>query len=210
MAELEILGVPFSNFVWACRICCAEKGVSHTLLPLRPHSPEVLAINPFGKVPAMRHGEVTLFESRAIIAYVDRAFDGPPLVPTDLLGAAKAEEWLSLLVSGIDQACMRQYVVPYAFGGGRGRPDSAAKIDAALPLVQKQVTYLEASVGGGTLLPSGFSAADALLVPILNALRHYPEGRAMLDAAPRLSAYLDRHLARPSVVETAPPVRTRT
>ncbi len=207
MAELELLGVPFSNFVWACRICCAEKGVPHKLVPVRPHSPEVLAINPFGKIPAMRHGEVTLFESRAIMAYVDRAFDGPPLIPTDPVGAARAEQWLSLIGSGIDQVCMRQYVVQYAFAGGRDKPEAAARIDAALPLMQKQLDYLEASVGGGTLLPSGFSAADALLVPILFWLRSFPESSAALAKLPALSAYLERHLARPSVKETTPPPR---
>jgi glutathione S-transferase len=44
-----------------------------------PHTPEVVAIHPFGKIPVMRHGDVTLAESRAICGYVDRAFDGPAL-----------------------------------------------------------------------------------------------------------------------------------
>src|SRR6516164_1377962 len=78
MPTLQIIGAPQSNFVWACRIACGEKGVPYELLPVFPHSPEVDAIHPFGKIPVMRHGDVTLCESRAILYYIDHAFPGAP------------------------------------------------------------------------------------------------------------------------------------
>ena len=53
MAELEIIGLPLSNYVWTCRIAAAEKGVPYKLTPARPHSPEIDCIHPFGKMPAM-------------------------------------------------------------------------------------------------------------------------------------------------------------
>src|SRR5436190_2219865 len=56
MAELQLIGAPQSNFVWVCRIACAEKGVPYTLEPARPHTPEIEPIHPVGKIPAMRHG----------------------------------------------------------------------------------------------------------------------------------------------------------
>lgn len=64
MAEqLEILGLPQSNYVWATRIAPAYKGVDHVHHTFEPHSPEILKISPLGKIPAMRHRDVTLFES---------------------------------------------------------------------------------------------------------------------------------------------------
>ena len=63
VATLEIIGAPQSNFVRTARIACMEKGVPYTLTPARPHTPEVDAVHPLGKIPAMRHGEVTLCES---------------------------------------------------------------------------------------------------------------------------------------------------
>src|ERR1700733_2563568 len=87
----EIIGVPGSIFVRTARIACVEKGVAYTLTPVRPHSPEASAIHPFGKIPAFRHGELTLCESRAICCYLDMAFPGPPLVPRDPVGAAVCE-----------------------------------------------------------------------------------------------------------------------
>src|SRR6201987_6141200 len=83
MPELQIIGAPQSNYVWVSRIACHEKGVPYTLVPVTPHTPEVDAIHPLGKIPAFRHRDVSLAESRAICFYIDHAFDGPPLVPRD-------------------------------------------------------------------------------------------------------------------------------
>ncbi|MGG5888468.1 glutathione S-transferase family protein [Falsiroseomonas sp. HC035] len=88
-AMIEIIGFPQSNFVWAVRIACAEKGVPHSLVPRPPHHPEVTAIHPLGKVPVMRHGAVRLAESRAICLYLDHAFPRPALMPR---GAAAMQE----------------------------------------------------------------------------------------------------------------------
>lgn len=78
MAEIELIGVPQSTCVRAARTACEEKGVAYRLTPLPPDTPEVLAIHPLGKIPVMRHGDFSLCETRAVVAYVDRAFPGPP------------------------------------------------------------------------------------------------------------------------------------
>lgn len=67
MPDVQIIGLPQSNFVWAVRIALAEKGVAHDSVPAPPHSREVAAVHPFGKVPVLRHGDITFGESRAIV-----------------------------------------------------------------------------------------------------------------------------------------------
>jgi glutathione S-transferase len=62
MPELQIIGAPQSNYVCTTRITCLEKGVPYTLVTAAPHTPEADAIHPFGKIPVMRHGDVTLSE----------------------------------------------------------------------------------------------------------------------------------------------------
>ena len=89
--SLTIIGAPQGNFVWVTRIVATEKGVPYQLETVMPHSPQVNAAHPLGKIPAMRHGDVLLGESRAICCYIDRAFDGPSLVPSDPAGAARTE-----------------------------------------------------------------------------------------------------------------------
>ena len=80
MPALEIIGAPQSNYVWVVRMVCEEKGVPYEHKTDRPHTPNVDAIHPFGKIPVMRHGAVELCESKAIATYIDRVFDGPKVI----------------------------------------------------------------------------------------------------------------------------------
>ena len=136
MAELEIIGVPFSNYVRSLRMLCEEKGVAYKLTPSRPHTPEVLAIHPAGQVPAMRHGDVVLFESKAIATYIDRAFPGPKFIPEDLVPLALVEQWVSYGNAKVDKWLMREMVVPSAFFDKAKGPD-LARITAAVPEIAK-------------------------------------------------------------------------
>jgi glutathione S-transferase len=104
MAQLELVGIPLSNYVRSLRILCEEKGVPYTLTPAIPHSPEVLAIHPAGQVPCARHGDVTLFESQAIATYIDKAFPGPKFIPEDAIGAATAAQWTSYSNVKVDRS----------------------------------------------------------------------------------------------------------
>ncbi|HZS82632.1 MAG TPA: glutathione S-transferase family protein [Stellaceae bacterium] len=206
MPELQIIGLPQSNYVWVTRIACAEKGVSCTLVPVMPHTPEVDAVHPFGKIPALRHGEVTLCESRAIAFYIDHAFDGPPLTPRDPVEGARAEQWISLVNTHIDPIAVRQYIGAHFFPRTPdGKPDRA-RIEGALAPLEAQIGVLDHAVAKtGYLVGSAFSLADANLMPILFYLDKMPESGAMLAKAAALKAYYDRHIARKSIAETIPP-----
>ncbi len=204
MAELEIIGHAASNFVWVCRIACAEKGVPHRLTTALPHTPAIDAIHPLGKMPAMRHGEVTLAESRAICLYVDRAFAGPALVPADVLPAAQVEQWLSIVNTAIDPVWVRQYMVAYMFPGTPDGSPNRAGIEAVLPKMEQQFAVMDRAVARGHLVGDTFTLADINLIPILYYVTKFPESGALLKRASNLSAYFERHVARKSVQETIP------
>jgi glutathione S-transferase len=208
MPELEIIGVPQSNYVWCCRIACAEKGVPHKLIEVRPFSSEAKATHPFGKIPALRHGDVTLYESKAICTYIDRNFDGPPLIPQSAYAAALCEQWISVVNTAVDPLLVRQYCFGYFFPGTPDSSPNRAVIDATLPKMGAQFALLEEGVGEtGFLVGDSFTLADANLVPILFYLTKLPESRAMMDHSRHLNAYLAKHLERKSVKETTPPWR---
>jgi glutathione S-transferase len=206
MARVEIIGVPQSNFVWVVRMVCEEKGVSYDLTPARPHSTEVDAIHPFGKIPAMRHGDVSLCESKAIATYIDRSFNGPKVIPDDPRGAAETEKWISLINTQIDPIMVRQYLLNYVFPKtADGTPDREA-IDAALPAMKNQINVLDRAVSSsGHLAGNGFTLADIDLLPILYYLQKYPEGEAMVNGAKNLTAYFAKHSERPCYKATIPP-----
>ncbi|HLK82273.1 MAG TPA: glutathione S-transferase N-terminal domain-containing protein [Xanthobacteraceae bacterium] len=79
MSSVEIIGFAPSTYVRAARMVCEEKASPYELKASPPHSPEVAAIHPFGKIPVMRHGDFALCESKAIATYLDLAFPGPLL-----------------------------------------------------------------------------------------------------------------------------------
>lgn len=206
MAQLEIIGAPPSTYTRTVRMACEEKGVAYDFRPAAPHSPDVTAIHPFGKVPVMRHGDVTLCESKAIVSYIDRTFGGPKLIPEDPLGAAVCEQWVSMINTVIDPVMVRAYVLGYIFPkGANGQPDRAA-IDAAVATMRKQADVLDKAVAKtGYLAGNGISLADLGLMPILFYVRQFPEGGEIVKSAANLEAYFTRHAARPAFQKTAPP-----
>ena len=90
-------------------VSCHEKRVPYTLVPVMPHTAEVDAIHPLGKIPALRHGDLTLGESRAICFYIDHAFEGPPLVSRDPAEGARTEQWISIVNTHFDVLVARPY-----------------------------------------------------------------------------------------------------
>ena len=201
MPELEIIGAPQSTFVRTTRMALEEKGVPYTLKPARPHSPEVDCIHPFGRIPAMRRGDFTLCESRAIIGYADRVFDGPKLIPDDPRRAAVVEQWVSLVANGVFPAVI-PYFGQYFFPPG-GTTDRAA-VEALLPAVRHAIETLGRGAATGSLAGDTFTLADMYALPVLVYLDRLPESRDMLREA-TLDAYLARHAERASFKNTTPP-----
>ena len=97
-----------STYTWAIRMVCEEKAIDYELRETTLRSP-YLAIYPFGKMPVLRHGDVELFELKAIATYLDRSFPGPSVFPSDTRRAALAEQWVSLVNTVIDHTLIRTY-----------------------------------------------------------------------------------------------------
>jgi glutathione S-transferase len=205
MPELQIIGAPQSNYVWVTRIACHEKGVPYTLLPVMPHTPEIDAIHPLGKIPAMRHGDVILAESRAICFYIDHAFDGPPLAPRFPVEGAQTEQWISIVNTHFDALVARPYVGAYYFPSASDGSPNRSVIEPLLPKLEAQFAMLDRAVAKtGHLVGSSFTLADMNVLPMLFYLHHLPESRVMLRRNASLEAYYERHLARASVREAIP------
>jgi glutathione S-transferase len=208
MAELEIMGVPFSNYVRSVRMLCEEKGVPYKLTPSRPQSPEIKAIHPAGQIPVMRHGDVALFESKAIATYIDRSFPGRRFIPDDTLEGAQVEQWVSYGNVKVDRWIMREFVVPSVFFDKAKGPDTA-RIEAALPEIEKCCGALDAAVARtGHLVGSRLTYADMNVVPMLATLDQFPAGKEILAKYRSLSAYVAQMVELPSFKNTAPPPRS--
>src|SRR5271167_4215658 len=74
MPKPEIIGSSRSTYTRVVCMVCEEKGIEYALSEAMLGAPEIRAIHPFGKMPVLRHGDVELFESKAISTYLDRSF----------------------------------------------------------------------------------------------------------------------------------------
>lgn len=206
MPNIQIFGVPQSTFVWVVRMVCEEKGVPYDLVPVRPHSPEVDAVHPFGRIPAMRHGAIALCESKAIATYIDRSFDGPKVIPDDPAAAAQVEQWVSLVNTVVDPTWVRGYLLSYFFPGTPDGSPNRAAIEKALPDMRNHAEILDRAVAKtGYLAGAAFSLADMDLLPILHYANKLPEGGDLMKANANLHSYFARHSERPCFKATIPP-----
>ena len=208
MPNVEIIGPAASTYTRAARMVCEEKSIPYELKQSPPHSADVDAIHPFGKVPVLRHGDFELCESKAIATYLDLSFPGPTLIPTDPRRAALTEQWVSLVNTKMDGTLIRTYLFGYIFPKtADGAPDRKA-IDAVTPAIKQEIDLLDRAVAKhGYLAGDSFTFADINVMPILAYLKNLPESGAAIAAAKSLSAYYGRLAERPSFQKTAVPLR---
>src|SRR5260370_32982827 len=206
MSSVEIIGGALSTYTRTARVVCEEKGIPYLHRPARPREPEVAAIHPFGKIPVMRHGDFELCESKAIATYLDLAFPGPRVFPTEPRHAALTEQWVSLVNTRIDGTMIRTYLFAYVFPKtADGTPDRKT-IDAVAPMLADEIGLIDRTVAkGGYLAGDYFTYADINLMPILYYVRKFPEGAAAMAAGRALRTYYDPRAAREGLKRTTPP-----
>lgn len=166
-------------------------------------SPEYLALNPFGRIPAIEHGDFKLFEAQAIGRYIDRVFDGPSLTPCDPRLAALMDQVLNIVdwyvMPSITGAIAFNRVVKPRFG----MPFDEAAVAAALPMAGTCVKVLE-----NILDAKPYFAGWAVSLADLFAYGHFefftqtPEGADMMAGSPLLG-WMERMSVRPSVQNTS-------
>jgi glutathione S-transferase len=205
-ATLTLLGDVRSTYTRTVRMALVEKGLACTLQPCAPHSPEILAVHPFGRIPALRDGEIALFETSAIVRYLDEGFGtAATLLPATPLARAQCEQWVSAANAYLYDSMVRRYVLQHLVPRGPlGQPERSV-IDSALKDMPAQLAALDKAYGAGDWLAGGaLSMADLFVAPILAYLERMPEGPTLLAAAPNVQRAQARLRARDSFLLTDP------
>src|SRR3954452_12286641 len=99
MSDVTLFGFPRSVYVQMAGIVLTHKEVPYAFHDLEPEmgGPSHLALHPFDRVPVLRHGDFTVYETAAIIGYVDDAFDGSKLTPDEPQQRARVNQWISAI-----------------------------------------------------------------------------------------------------------------
>jgi glutathione S-transferase len=154
-------------------------------------SPEYLAINPMGKVPAIRHGEVVVTEGAAICAYLADAFPEAGLAPAP--GTPERGPYYRWLFFGAGP--VEAAVTNGSMGVRTDTPEIMGRVGyGSLPLVLDTLENLLAD--RDYVLGDRFSAADVYLGAQIGWGLHF----GTMDERPGFRAYVERTGSRPAAV----------
>jgi glutathione S-transferase len=207
MSEFIVHSIPGSPFGRAVMTTLEEKGARYRFSPVAPgalRSPEHLARHPFGRVPVLEHSGFLLYETQAILRYLDRMLPNPALTPAEPKRAARMDQVMNVndwyLFQGVANVIVFHRVVgPRVMGLA---PDEAA-IEAAMPKARAVFAELARLLGGQPFFAGdAISLADLLVAPHLSLFALTPEWSALVAPHKNLVAWLARMEARPSFVAT--------
>jgi glutathione S-transferase len=210
MSDINVYGIAGSPFLRSVEITLNEKGLDYQLHALKPgehKQPEYLARHPFGRVPAFEHDDFALYETQAIIRYLDERFPHPPLTPGDAQRRARMNQVIGI----IEWYFFPKAAAPIAFNriiGPRllGLPSNEEAIADAMPMARTCFAELDRLLGDQPYFAGDrVSIADIMLGAQLDLFRECVEGRELISGTANLGSWLDRMVARPSFVATAPP-----
>ena len=147
------------------------------------------ALQPFGQIPTYEEGDLTLFESGAIILHIAEHHLG--LLPDDADARARAIMWMFAAKSTIEPVVVELEVAKYVEG-------DKAWTEEREPIIKDRIRGrledLSRRLGDADWLDGDFSAGDLLMVLVLRRL----EGSGLLEEFPNLVAYVARGQARPA------------
>lgn len=194
MATLEIFGFNGSTYVRTALMVCEEKGVEYALQPLEFGAESHRKRHPFLKMPALRRGDVEMFETAAIATYIDAIGPGPTLQPDAGERGALMWQWVSSSVDYLYDPLVRSALSDEAGQEGAG---------------EARKTVLEALETGLANRPffagEALSLADLFIAPMIayDADRHSDGAGSTFEQRPRLVAWYDRVSTRDSFKRTA-------
>ena len=195
---------PLSTFSRRVRIALIEKQIAHEPIvvdmPKGAHKqPAYRALNPYGRVPTIEEDGFVLYESTAILGYLEAMRPKPALAPTEPRQRALVEMHMKLC----DLEMGRQtgtIIFPKRFLPKERW--NAAAMDEAKKAIEKHLAIVETQLAGKPyLVGEQFSLADVCYIPFLEFLPLME-----IAAPPGVAAWRERLLSRPSSVETKPPM----
>ena len=209
MARPIIYGPAGSTYVWSARLALAEKGVAHEFIELEvgahreePH----LSRHPFAKVPGFEHDGFALYETQAILRYIDEGFPVAPLQPTDLHQFSRMNQIMGIVDAYAAPSIGAGILFNRMLAPRFGLPIDEAAVAGALPQARLCVAEIARLMGEQTYLAGErVSLADLMVIPLFYYFGKVPEGEAPLAEFPNIRPWMRRIEERQSFQVTKPP-----
>ncbi|CAD6334655.1 unnamed protein product [Miscanthus lutarioriparius] len=205
---VKLYGWSRSPFVSRALLCLEEAGVDYELVPMNKEAgdhrrPDHIARNPFGQVPVLEDGDLTVFESRAIGKHVLRKYKPELLGAGSLEDTAMVEMWLEVEAHQHHPAAGAIAHECIAAPALLGRMPNQAIIDENVEKLKKVLEVYETRLSKCRYLAGDFlSLADLSHFTVM----HYfmaTEYAALVEAHPHVKAWWEELAARPAAKKVA-------
>jgi len=151
--------------------------------------PAHLALQPFGQIPTYEEGDLTLFETGAIILHIAQHHAG--LLPADANARARAISWMFAALNTVEPPIVELEAAQLM---ETDRSWYAERLPIIEDRVRARLRPLAARLGDAEWLDGAFSAGDLMMVLVLRRA----EGTGLVEEHPNLAAYVARGEARPA------------
>jgi glutathione S-transferase len=161
-------------------------------VPFRDRKPEHFAHQPFGQVPWLTDGDISIFESGAILLHLAGRSDA--LLPADPRHRSEALEWLFAALNSVEMASLPWSI--FQFSGDTGDTPAWKRFDAFL---KGRLAHMEPVLAAREWLAGAFSIADILMADVLrlvdrfDGLADYPACRTYTARATSRPAFVKAH-----------------
>ena len=207
MSQFVVHSMPGSPYGRAVFAMLEEKHADYRLAPVTPETSKRephLSRHPFGRVPVLEHGDLMLYETQAILRYLDRTLQSPALTPSPPQAAARMDQVMNIcdwyLFQGVSNVIGFQRVVRPRL---LGQAADEAAIAKAMPKAHAVISELSRLLDGKPYFAGdAVSLADLMVAPQFDFLRQTPEWEPLTAKTANLGPWLDRMLARDSFTAT--------
>ena len=159
-------------------------------VPFRDRNAEHFSHQPFGQVPWLTDGDISIFESGAILLHLGDRSDA--LLPAAPRSRAKAMEWLFAALNSVEMASLPWSIL--AFSGDTGDTPASKRLAAFLG---GRLNHMEPVLAAREWLAGSFSVADILMADVLRLVDRFDR----LAVHPACRDYVARATARPAFVK---------
>ena len=199
---MKIYGHPLSTCTRKVLAVLAEKGAPADLQVVdfakgEHKLPAHLAFQPFGQLPAIDDDGFVLYESRAIMRYLDEKLEGTSLTPKDAKQRALMEQWISVEMSNFTPTAMK-IVYQRVFHPMFGKPVDEEVVSAARTELAKTIAIMETQLGKTSYLTGDApTLADIGFLPYIEYLFAGNSGD-VITSSPNVARWWTAMSTRPS------------
>jgi len=209
MNNVRLYGPNWSAYTRTARLALIEKGVDHALVEVDfskgAMPPEQLARQPFGKVPALEHGDFIIYETSAICRYVDSAFQGPLLQPVEARELGRMAQIIGIIDAYLSVEIRMGIVNEGLIKPMMGTSGDQHRLDEAYTATLAGLDALSHCVGSGKfLVGDSITLADLHAAPLFDYLALTPRGNDAIDSQQKLRRWWDFIAKRASITDTQP------